>query len=55
MWSFPVVLLLGASAAASVSLKASIDMSAEASAMPHYWKKCFGSGHTLLGTRSDWQ
>jgi len=38
-----------------VPLKASIDLSAEASPMPHYWKKCFGSGHTLLGTRSDWQ
>ena len=20
-----------------------------------YWKRCFGSGHTLLGTRADWR
>ena len=22
---------------------------------PHYWKRCFGSGHAYLGTRADWQ
>merc|ERR1712137_1282328 len=22
---------------------------------PHFWKRCVGSGHMLLGTRSDWQ
>ena len=26
-----------------------------AAPFPHYWKRCFGSGHALLGTRVDWR
>lgn len=23
--------------------------------LPHYWSRCVGSGHALLGTRNDWR
>ena len=35
---------------------ARVDLSASKSVpFAHYWKKCVGSGHMLLGTRADWQ
>ena len=36
-------------------ISASVDLTARPSPFPHYWKKCVGSGHLLLGTRADWQ
>jgi xylan 1,4-beta-xylosidase len=36
-------------------ISASIDLTARPTPFPHYWKRCVGSGHLLLGTRSDWQ
>lgn len=32
-----------------------INISGKTEAFPHYWKRCVGSGHMLLGTRSDWR
>eukprot|EP01043_Picozoa_sp_COSAG02_P021714 COSAG02_NODE_1111_length_14509_cov_3.543303_4_plen_105_part_00 len=42
---------------AGAVVSASIDLTASSSPspFPHYWKRCVGSGHLLLGTRSDWQ
>ena len=34
---------------------ASVNVTGAASPFPHYWKRCFGSGHALLGTRVDWR
>ena len=50
-------LAAGAPAPAGAAVSASIDLTASSSLspFPHYWKRCVGSGHLLLGTRSDWQ
>ena len=42
-------------AAAAVAVSAELDLEAASTPFPHYWKRCFGSGHTMLGLRSDWQ
>ena len=34
---------------------ASVNVTGAASPFPHYWKRSFGSGHALLGTRVDWR
>jgi xylan 1,4-beta-xylosidase len=39
--------------AAAVDL--AVDLAAPAKEFPHFWERCFGSGHALLGTRADWQ
>eukprot|EP00051_Salpingoeca_urceolata_P030108 m.8131 g.8131 ORF g.8131 m.8131 type:complete len:562 (+) comp3142_c0_seq2:333-2018(+) len=41
--------------AAGDPVQASVDASTKGPAFPHYWKKCVGSGHMLLGTRADWR
>lgn len=43
------------SSAAPATIKASLDLDATPMPFPHYWKRCFGSGHTMLGTRADWR
>lgn len=32
-----------------------VDLTETPTAFPHFWKRCVGTGHMLLGTRSDWQ
>ena len=32
-----------------------VDLRQEPQLFPHYWTRCFGSGHALMGTRADWQ
>ena len=32
-----------------------LDLGGAGTPFPHYWKRCFGSGHAYLGTRADWQ
>lgn len=32
-----------------------VDLTVPPTAFAHFWKRCVGSGHMLLGTRSDWQ
>ena len=41
--------------AAGPTVSAKLDLAAETTPFPHYWKRCFGSGHTMLGTRADWR
>ena len=52
---FRSVLFATMVAVAAAQLHAKVDLSATPAPMPHYWKRCFGSGHTLLGTRADWR
>eukprot|EP01052_Picozoa_sp_SAG31_P024173 SAG31_NODE_2039_length_6594_cov_7.103926_4_plen_621_part_00 len=51
----PLVLVVAVAAPADGAVSASIDLTTSPSPFPHYWKRCVGSGHLLLGTRSDWQ
>ena len=44
-----------AAPAASASVHAAVDLTAASTDFQHYWKRCVGSGHLLLGTRQDWQ
>jgi xylan 1,4-beta-xylosidase len=38
------------------SVSATVDLrTASVSPFPHFWKRSFGSGHALLGTRADWR
>lgn len=32
-----------------------VDLTYQPVAFPHFWKRCVGTGHMLLGLRSDWQ
>eukprot|EP00928_Gymnodinium_smaydae_P066544 TRINITY_DN49537_c0_g1_i1.p1 TRINITY_DN49537_c0_g1~~TRINITY_DN49537_c0_g1_i1.p1 ORF type:complete len:532 (-),score=72.86 TRINITY_DN49537_c0_g1_i1:69-1664(-) len=32
-----------------------VDLAAKGTPFAHYWKRCVGSGHMLLGTREDWR
>eukprot|EP01052_Picozoa_sp_SAG31_P026641 SAG31_NODE_2431_length_5707_cov_2.157810_7_plen_82_part_00 len=32
-----------------------VNLQQQPRAFPHYWTRCFGSGHALMGTRADWQ
>jgi xylan 1,4-beta-xylosidase len=50
-----VALLVAVQASEAITVQANLDLSANTSPFPHYWKRCFGSGHTMLGLRSDWQ
>jgi hypothetical protein len=43
---------LCAPARGAASAAATVDTSASPSPFPHYWKRCVGSGHMLLGTRA---
>eukprot|EP00040_Diaphanoeca_grandis_P040322 m.261685 g.261685 ORF g.261685 m.261685 type:complete len:576 (-) comp42806_c0_seq1:143-1870(-) len=43
------------SAAKTLTVEASIDLVSTRTPFPHYWKRCVGSGHMLLGTRADWR
>eukprot|EP01047_Picozoa_sp_COSAG01_P063971 COSAG01_NODE_8383_length_2806_cov_2.432582_5_plen_224_part_00 len=36
-------------------ITATLDLASPAPPFPHFWKRSFGSGHTLLGTRADWR
>ena len=38
-----------------VHASATVDLTAPSTDFNHYWKRCVGSGHLLLGTRRDWQ
>ena len=50
-----LALALGTADAATVPLTSGvIDLSAS-TPFEHFWKRCVGSGHMLLGTRSDWR
>ena len=40
---------------AAAPVEITVDTAAPGVAFPHFWKRCFGSGHALLGTRADWQ
>lgn len=48
MFSLASVISPGATITAGVDLTA-------AAPLAHYWKRCVGSGHMLLGTRADWR
>mmetsp|Transcript_34239 Transcript_34239/g.63492 ORF Transcript_34239/g.63492 Transcript_34239/m.63492 type:complete len:554 (-) Transcript_34239:108-1769(-) len=48
--------LAGGTAASLPPASASIRYNlSEVTLFPHYWKRCFGSGHALLGTRADFR
>ena len=54
--------VLAACAAASVcaddsvaTATVSVDFTAPSTPFPHYWSRCFGSGHALLTLREDWR
>lgn len=32
-----------------------VDLTQPPAAFQHFWKRCIGTGHMLLGTRADWQ
>ena len=49
------LLLRPAASAVQPTVEATLDLDAQSSPFPHYWKRCFGSGHVLLGTRADWR
>lgn len=49
------VLALAHGAFASPAVEVNVDLTAGSEPFPHNWKKSFGSGHTLLATRADWQ
>jgi xylan 1,4-beta-xylosidase len=36
-------------------ITATLDLASPTPPFPHFWKRSFGSGHTLLGTRADWR
>ena len=42
-------------ASAGQTVSAALDLGSVTTPFPHYWKRCFGSGHTYLGTRADWR
>jgi xylan 1,4-beta-xylosidase len=44
-----------AAAAAADVIHAAVDLTEQPTQFEHYWKRCVGSGHLLLGTRQDWQ
>lgn len=45
-----------AAAAEPAPVSAMVDLSpSSVTPFPHFWKRCVGSGHMLLGTRSDWR
>lgn len=46
---------LVATSSLSDDVTADIDLASASVPFPHYWKRCFGSGHALLGTRADWR
>ena len=54
-----LALLLYAAPVASSSspnaVSVAIDVTKPGVDFPHFWKRCVGSGHMLLGTRADWQ
>ena len=41
--------------AVSKPVTVEVDLSSAATPFGHNWQRCFGSGHALLGTRSDWR
>eukprot|EP00930_Biecheleria_cincta_P000834 TRINITY_DN102029_c0_g1_i1.p1 TRINITY_DN102029_c0_g1~~TRINITY_DN102029_c0_g1_i1.p1 ORF type:complete len:559 (-),score=74.99 TRINITY_DN102029_c0_g1_i1:216-1892(-) len=41
--------------AKSKHVAGTVDLAAVGSPFEHYWKRCVGSGHMLLGTREDWR
>jgi xylan 1,4-beta-xylosidase len=41
--------------AAPSALSQTVDLTKKADAFDHFWKRCVGTGHMLLGTRADWQ
>lgn len=49
------VLLCASAVGASRTIQVSADPNANTSSFDHFWKHSVGSGHALLGTRSDWQ
>lgn len=52
MWILGTLWILAAPSAANT---VTVDLTKPAAAFPHFWKKCVGTGHMLLGTRADWQ
>lgn len=48
-----LLLLISASPAASAGPV--VDLTQPAAEFQHFWKRCVGTGHMLLGTRADWQ
>eukprot|EP00658_Telonema_sp_P-2_P026392 TRINITY_DN20653_c0_g1_i1.p1 TRINITY_DN20653_c0_g1~~TRINITY_DN20653_c0_g1_i1.p1 ORF type:complete len:537 (+),score=113.23 TRINITY_DN20653_c0_g1_i1:211-1821(+) len=50
-----LVILVLPACAHGASVSAVIDLTAPTSPFTHNWKRCIGSGHMLLGTRSDWR
>lgn len=47
--------VLASAAATSNIAYTEIDLTANVETFTHNWEECVGSGHMLLGTRSDWQ
>ena len=39
----------------AVTVTVSVGASSPGRPLPHYWKKCFGSGHAALTLRQDWR
>ena len=46
---------LSAAAPPAAEVDVSIDLGGSTAPFSHNWKRSFGSGHFLLGTRADWQ
>ena len=51
--SLALALALGTAEVAAVPLTSAT--AAASAPFEHFWKRCVGSGHMLLGTRSDWR
>lgn len=48
------LLVLGSSLSSGTT-DVQVDLTGGGSVFAHYWKRCVGSGHMLLGTRADWR
>jgi xylan 1,4-beta-xylosidase len=38
----------------AAEVQVQFDLNAASEPFPHYWERCVGTGHMLLGTRADW-
>eukprot|EP01119_Soliformovum_irregulare_P009153 TRINITY_DN2231_c0_g1_i1.p1 TRINITY_DN2231_c0_g1~~TRINITY_DN2231_c0_g1_i1.p1 ORF type:complete len:499 (+),score=189.51 TRINITY_DN2231_c0_g1_i1:33-1499(+) len=50
-----LVLAQNTCTSSSNALQFAVDLDASATAWPHYWERCVGSGHAALALRSDFQ
>ena len=50
-----VVLAVALLASAALGADVLVNLSAPTVTFPHFWSRCFGSGHAALALRSDWR